>query len=115
MWKIVTGDEKWVYYDNPSNKKQWLSPSQSASASPKPDIHRKKVMLSVWWDMKGIIYYELLEPKQTINDVRYSQQLRRLNEKILEKRSGPGHGNRKVILLHDNARPHDAMRTRKLF
>ena len=42
LWKIVTGDEKWVYYDNPSNKKQWLSPRQSASASPKPDIHRKK-------------------------------------------------------------------------
>ena len=79
MWKIVTGDEKWVYNDTFSNKKQWLSHSQSASASPKPDIHRKKVMLSVWWDMKGIIYYELLEPKQTINDVRYSQQLRRLN------------------------------------
>ena len=59
-------------------KKQWLSPSQSASASPKPDIHRKKVTLSVWWDNI---------PKQTINDVRYSQQLRRLNEKILEKRS----------------------------
>ena len=66
----------------PTNKKQWLSRSQSASASPKSDIFRKKVMLSVWWDMKGIIYYELLEPKQTINDVRYSQQMRRLNEKI---------------------------------
>ena len=72
-------------------------------------------MLSVWWDMKGIIYYELLEPKQTINDVRYSQQLRRLNEKILEKRSGPGHGNRKVILLHDNARSHVGMRTKEFF
>ena len=52
-------------------------------------------------------------PKQTINEVRYSQQLRRLNEKILEKRSGPGHGNRKVILPHDNARPHVAMRTKE--
>ena len=113
LWKIVTGDEKWIYYDNPTNKKQWLSPCQSATASPKPDIHRKKVMLCVWWDIKGIIYYELLEPKQTINAERYSQQLRRLNEKILEKRSGPGHGNRKVILLHDNARPHVAMKTKE--
>ena len=42
-------------------------------------------------DMKGLIPYELLEPKQTINDVRFSQKLRRLNEKILEKRSGPDH------------------------
>ena len=64
--------------------------------------------------MKGIIYYELLEPKQTTNDARYSQQLRRLNEKNLEKRSGAGHGNRNVILLHDNARPHVALRTKQM-
>ena len=37
----------------------------------------------------------------------------RLNEKILEKRSEPGHGNRKVTLLHDNARPSVAMRTKE--
>ena len=22
LWKIVTGDEKWIFYDNPINKKQ---------------------------------------------------------------------------------------------
>ena len=70
-------------------------------------------MLCVWWDMKGIIYYELLEPKQTVNSQLYSQQLRRLDEKIKENRSGPGHGNRKVILLHDNARPHVALTTKQ--
>ena len=26
LWKIVTGDEKWLYYDNPVREKQWLSP-----------------------------------------------------------------------------------------
>ena len=61
--------------------------------------------------MKGILYFELLEPKQTVNAQRYSQQLRRLNEVILEKRIGPDHGKQKVILLHDNARPHVAMET----
>ncbi len=66
-------------------------------------------MLCVWWDLKGILYYELLEPKQTVNAQLYSQQLTRLSKKIEEKRSGTGHGNRKVILLHDNARPHVAM------
>jgi len=47
LWKIVTGDEKWIYLENPSNKKQWLSPGQPALPSPKPNIHRKKVMLCV--------------------------------------------------------------------
>ena len=62
---------------------------------------------------EGILYYELLEPKQTVNATLYSQQLMYLNEKILENRTGPGHGNKKVILLHDNARPHVALITKK--
>ena len=62
---------------------------------------------------EGILYYELLEPKQTVNATFYSQQLMHLNEKILENRTGPGHGNNKVILLHDNARPHVALITKE--
>ena len=64
--------------------------------------------------MKGLLYFELLEPKQTVNAQCYCQQLRYLNEIILEKRTGPGHGKQKVILLHDNARPHFAMETQNL-
>ena len=99
--------------ENHTNKKQWLSPGQSSIPTPKPNIHRTKVMLCVWWDIKGILYYELLNPKQTVDSQLYSQQLRRLSEKIEEKRSGPGHGKRKVILLHDKSRPHVALSTRE--
>ena len=62
-----------------------------------------------------LLYYELLEPKQSIVAVRLSQQLRRLTEKKLEKRSRPGYGNREVILLHDNPRFHVALRTKETF
>ena len=50
LHKIVTGDEKWIYYDNPVNLKQWLDPDQPPLFTPKRDIHVKKVMLCVWWD-----------------------------------------------------------------
>ena len=30
-------------------------------------FHQKKVLLSVWWDYKGIVYFELLPPNRTIN------------------------------------------------
>ena len=33
---------------------------------PKPEIHRKKIMLCVWWDQKEIIYCEFLKPSQTV-------------------------------------------------
>ena len=36
--KIVTGDEKWIYYDSPVNKKQLLSPDQASLRIPKPEI-----------------------------------------------------------------------------
>ena len=112
LWKIVTGDEKWVYLSNPHKKKQWLSPGQKAIPTPKREPDCDKLMLCVWWDMKGIIHYELLEDGQKVNRFVYSEQLRRLNQKIIENRPWNGNGNRKVLLLHDNAKPHTAILTR---
>jgi histone-lysine N-methyltransferase SETMAR len=60
-------------------------------------------MLCIWWDMKGVIHYELLERNLTVTAERYCQQLCRLEEAIPQKRPGRRHG---VILQHDNARPH---------
>ena len=32
-------------------------------------------MLCVWWDQKGVVYYELLKPGETVNIQRYRQQM----------------------------------------
>ena len=56
----------------------------------------------------GNIYYELLQPKQTVNADVYSQQLIRLSQAFESKRRFNGKGKRKVFLQHDNARPHVA-------
>lgn len=110
LYRIVTGDETWIYYENPVLKKQWLNPGQTPHATPKPDLHRKKVMLCIWWDSQGVLYYELLPEGQTVNADRYSTQLIRLSEEIARKRPSTG---RQIILLHDNARPHVAKMTRQ--
>jgi hypothetical protein len=67
------------------NRKQWLDPDQPSLFMQKQEIHVKKVMLCVWWDQKGIIYYELLKPKQTVNANLYSLQLTRLSEALQKK------------------------------
>lgn len=106
LWRIVTGDEKWVYYDNPKRKKSWVSPGQPSIATPKRNIHGQKVLLCIWWDQQGVVYYELLKPNETVTGEHYKQQLQRLSENLVQKRPAIASNRRKVILLHDNARPH---------
>lgn len=110
LHRLVTGDEKWVVYNNQTRKRHWAKSGQVPLTTPKAELHQKKLMLCVWWDMKGIIYYELLQPNQTINAEKYCEQLQKLNSELVKKR--PELINRKgVVFHHDNARPHSAMMT----
>ena len=69
-------------------------------------------MLSVWWDFKGIFYFELLSRNQTIISNVYCCQLMKLDREIKEKR--PELATRKDVIFHqDNARPHTFLVTRK--
>ncbi|GFW09025.1 histone-lysine N-methyltransferase SETMAR [Trichonephila clavipes] len=58
--QMVTGDEKWVTYDNIEQKRLWSKRGEAAQKVAKPGLTARKVLLCIWWDWKGIIYYELL-------------------------------------------------------
>mgnify|MGYP003334104996 CR=1 FL=1 len=108
LHRIVTGDEKWIRYDNRKRKKSWGLPGHTTLSSPRPNIHGSKLMLCIWWDQLGVIYYELLKPNETITGDRYRLQLMRLSRALKDKRPQFRERHDKVILLHDNARPHVA-------
>ncbi|GFW24014.1 mariner transposase [Trichonephila clavipes] len=72
---MVTGNEKWVPYDNTVLKRSWSKRGEAAQAVSKPGLTVRKVLLYVWWDWKGRIYYELLSYEQTLNSDLYCQQL----------------------------------------
>lgn len=106
---LVTGDEKWVLYINYSNNSQWVRDSKDLIPTPKPEKHGKKVMLSVWWDVHGVVYWELLPPGNTVTAEVYCAQLEKLKAPLSTDR--PMHD--KIYFLHDNARPHIAKSTRQ--
>lgn len=108
--RLVTGDEKWVLYNNIHRKRTWKTVGESAESVPKAGLHPIKVLLSIWWDCRGIIHFELLPRGETITAEKYCEQLTRLNAALHQKR--PGLINRKGIVFHqDNARPHVALKT----
>ena len=72
---ILTGDETWVFYVNVRRKRQWIDPDMKPEPTPKPDLHPQKIMLSVWWDVRGVVYFELLPTGTTMTAREYCNQL----------------------------------------
>jgi len=87
LHQIVTSDENWIYFENPKRKKSWVNPGEASTSTARPNRYGKKTMLCVWWDQKGMIYYELLKPGETVTAERYQQQLLNLSEALREKKA----------------------------
>ena len=106
----MTGDEKWILYNNMEWKRSWSK--RNEPTTPKAGLHPKKVMLCIWWDCKGVCYYELLLENQMINSNKYCSQVDQLKAALVENH--PELVNRKRIIFHqDNARPHVFLMTRQ--
>jgi len=80
-----------------------LDPAQPSTSSSRPNRFGRKTMLCVW-DQKGVIYYELLKPGETVN--AHHQQLIKLHRALREKRPHYRKIHDKLIFLHDNAPSH---------
>jgi hypothetical protein len=59
--------------------------------------------------MKEVVYYELLKQGETITGEVYRQQLMGLKQALAAKRPEWDNRHDKIILQHDNARPHVAI------
>jgi histone-lysine N-methyltransferase SETMAR len=94
--------------NNVHRKCSWVEYGQPSLPMAKARSHPKKVMLCVWWDLKGILYYELLKPDEITMANRYYDQLENLKFATAEK--CPALVNRKGAIFHkDNALPHVAV------
>ena len=105
-------DEKWILYNNVEWKRSWGKRNEPPPTTPKAGLHPEKVMLCIWWDWKGVPYYELLPENQTINSNKHCSQLDQLKAALEGKR--PELVNRKCLIFHqNNTRPHVSLMTRQ--
>ncbi|GFU24395.1 mariner transposase [Trichonephila clavipes] len=85
--RMVAGDKKWVAYDNIVQKLSWSKRREAAQTVAEKGLTARKVLLCIWWDLKQIIYYQLLPYGQTLISYLYCQQLDHLKLTIDQKQA----------------------------
>jgi histone-lysine N-methyltransferase SETMAR len=109
---IVTTDETWVNYFKPGSKHslmQWRYPGSPETKKAKTTFSVKKVMTTIFWDSKGVLYVDFLTELRTINSEYYSALLEcpvktAISNKIKREQTS-------MSFVQDNTRPHVATRT----
>ncbi|KAJ4448840.1 hypothetical protein ANN_00231 [Periplaneta americana] len=107
---VITGDESWVYGYDPGTKRQssqWKHPE-----SPRPKKARQvrskiKVMLTVFFDVRGIVHHEYAPEGQMVTKEYYHDVLWRLRDAVRRKRPDMWTANN-WHLQHDNAPAHSS-------
>lgn len=105
--RIVTSDEKWIFFRNPDTRNQWLRPGDLPEPVVKHGRFEHKVMLCVWWNFEGVVHYELVPDGHAINAELYNQQLDRMYA-VLARKYPALVNRRRVLLQQDNAPAHNS-------
>ena len=94
---IITGDEKWAFYDNLQRKRQWTDKDEPPQLNPKGSWMKNYAVCMV-----GLLQYYSICVFQAIikhSMLTYSQQLQCVHENLMRKRPTL-HKRRNVVLLH---------------
>ena len=73
--QILTCIQKWILHSSQWWPAQWLDWEEAPKHFPKPNLHQKRVIVTVWWSAAGLIRYGFLNPGETIISEKYTQQI----------------------------------------
>ena len=108
FFRIITGDESFLYYYEPESKqssKEWKRADSLPPTKLEQEESAGKVLYSCFWDHKGIILKDPTPVGITITTTYYADILvNKLHPKIKKHRQGLISAD--VILHHDNAPAH---------
>ncbi|UYV84244.1 hypothetical protein LAZ67_X001650 [Cordylochernes scorpioides] len=114
LQRVITGDEAWVYgYDveTKAQLSQWKLPARTKTEKAGQVRSNVKVLLTVFFDCRGVVHHEFLPQGRTVNKEYYLQVLRNLREAIRQKRSDLWK-DKNWLLHHDNALAHTSLLVR---
>ncbi|GFV58063.1 mariner Mos1 transposase [Trichonephila clavipes] len=57
LHRIVTGDEKWIYFENPNRNRSYVDPRKPTKSTARLNHLDRRTMLCIFWDQEGLIYY----------------------------------------------------------
>ena len=103
LHRMVTCDNKWILYDNQQWSTQWFDHEEAPKHFPKPNLHEKKVMVTVWRSVAHLIHYSVQDPGKTITSEKYVQQTDEMHQKL--QCLQPALVNKMGPVLHNSARP----------
>ena len=84
---VITGDETWVYQYDPEMKRQSAQWKTANSPQPKNSVQIKSQNnVADFLYIRGIVHYEFVPTRQTVNQVYYLEVLERLREEVRRKR-----------------------------
>lgn len=115
LQRVITGDESWIFEYDPETKRQslqWKSPGSPRPVKARQSRSQIKLMLIVFFDVRGIVHMEFLPQGTTVNQHVYREVLRRLLRSVREKRRELWGAN-SWLLHHDNAPAHNALSIRQ--
>jgi len=110
--QIITGDEIWVHQYCPETKAQsmaWKPPGSPIIKKFKTSTSSVKMVATVFWDMHGVLLLHFSPPNETVNSASYQATLKKIKRAFQRKR--PQMSDKRMLLLHNNARPHTAHAT----
>ncbi|CAF2652207.1 unnamed protein product [Rotaria sp. Silwood2] len=108
LFRIITGDESWMYFYQPESKqssKQWTRADSPPPTKLKQEMSANKVLYSFFWYHKGIILKKPTPAGVTITKTYYANILENeLHPEVKKQRRGLISTG--VILQYDNAPAH---------
>jgi histone-lysine N-methyltransferase SETMAR len=112
--RVITVDETWVSYHPDVGihaTAEWRYAGESKPERPSAKLTTLKVMVTIFWDCRGILLIDYLPRKTTFSSEYYCTILDKLKEELRAHR--PDYRRHGYWLLQDNARVHTSRRSMK--